>query len=73
MTQKKNPRAYRRCRWHLGRELVQVSLAIRAIEFTNPERKRLMDRVNKTVDTMRSLDRQVRATRRRSTRLAART
>ena len=59
MTQKKNPRAYRKCRWHLGRELVQVSLAIRAIKFTNPERKRLMDRVNKTVDTMRSLDRQV--------------
>jgi RNA polymerase primary sigma factor len=59
MTQKKNPRAHRRCRWHLGRELVQVSLAIRAIKFTNPERKRLMDRVNKTVDTMRSLDRQI--------------
>ena len=31
---------------------------VRKLGFTNDERKRLIDRVNKTVDTMRSLDRQ---------------
>ena len=35
-----------------------VSLCVRKLGFTNNERKRLIDRVNKTVDTMRSLDRQ---------------
>jgi len=38
-----------------------ISRAIRSIRFLNPERKRLIDRVNKTVDTMRMLDRQVQA------------
>ncbi len=35
-----------------------MSLCVRKLGFTNTERKRLIDRVNKTVDTMRSLDRQ---------------
>jgi RNA polymerase primary sigma factor len=35
-----------------------VSLCVRKLGFTNAERKRLIDRVNKTVDTLRSLDRQ---------------
>jgi len=38
--------------------VVDVSLCVRRLGFTNNERKRLIDRVNKTVDTMRSLDRQ---------------
>jgi RNA polymerase primary sigma factor len=59
MNEKKRPRDYRRCRWALGREIVDISRAIRDIRFLNPERKRLIDRVNKAVDTMRSLDRQV--------------
>ena len=59
IAQKKRPKEYRRCRWSLGREQVMVSLGIRNLKFTNPERKRLIDRVNKTVDTMRALDRQV--------------
>jgi len=33
-------------------------LCVRKLAFTNNERKRLIERVNKTVDTMRSLDRQ---------------
>ena len=37
---------------------MRVSLAVRKLGFTNAERKRLIDRVNKTVDSMRSLDRQ---------------
>ncbi|MBV8207923.1 MAG: RNA polymerase sigma factor RpoD [Acidobacteria bacterium] len=54
----KNARGHRRCRWQLGREVVEVSRGLRAVGFTNPERKRLIDRLNKTVDTMRMLDRQ---------------
>ncbi len=56
---KKKPKEYRRCRWNLGRELVEVSVIIRRIKFVHPERKRLIDRVHKTVDAMRSLDRQI--------------
>ena len=47
-----------RCRWALAREQVDMSRGIRRLGFTNNERKRLIDRVNKTVDTMRALDRQ---------------
>ncbi|HET7183992.1 MAG TPA: RNA polymerase sigma factor RpoD [Terriglobales bacterium] len=55
---KKKQREGRRCRWALARETVEVSRGIRFLGFTNNERKRLIDRVNKTVDTMRALDRQ---------------
>ena len=37
---------------------MHVSQAVRKLGFTNNERKRLIDRLNKTVDGMRSLDRQ---------------
>src|SRR5882762_1759844 len=56
---KKKAREYRRCRSRLGREIVRISLIIRNLGLTNVERKRVIDRVNKTVDIMRSLDRQV--------------
>ena len=56
---KKKAREYRRCRCRLGREIVRISLIIRNLGLTNFERKRLIDRVNRTVDIMRSLDRQV--------------
>ena len=59
LSQKKKPREYRRCRWNLGREQVGISLIIRQFAWTNPERKRLIEKVNKTVDAMRALDRQV--------------
>jgi RNA polymerase primary sigma factor len=52
-------REYRRCRCRLGREIVRISLIIRNLGFTNLERKRVIDRVNKTMDVMRSLDRRV--------------
>jgi RNA polymerase primary sigma factor len=58
VSQKKNPRSYRRLRNHLARAVVGVSLAVRKLGFTNVERKRLIERTNKTIDTMRSLDRQ---------------
>jgi RNA polymerase primary sigma factor len=56
---KKRAREYRKCRWATGREQVEVSRAIRKFGFTNTERKRLIDRVNKTVENMKALDRQV--------------
>jgi len=59
IVQKKKPREYRRCRRALGRAHVMVSVGIRNLKFTNPERKRLIERVNKTVDTMRLLDRHI--------------
>ena len=56
---KKKAREFRCCRCGLGREIVRLSLIIRNLAFTNFERKRLVERVNKTVDIMRSLDRQI--------------
>ena len=50
---------YSRCRWRLGRELVRISLIIRNLGLTNSERKRLIDRVNKTIEVMRSVDRYI--------------
>jgi RNA polymerase primary sigma factor len=58
VSQKKRPKDYRRARLNLARGIVRVSLCVRDLGFTNNERKRLIERVNKTVDTMRSLDRQ---------------
>jgi len=58
VSQKKRPKDYRRYRLNLARAIVNVSLCVRKLGFTNNERKRLIERVNKTVDTMRSLDRQ---------------
>jgi RNA polymerase primary sigma factor len=58
VSQKKRPKDHRRYRLALARAIVRVSLCVRKLGFTNNERKRLIERVNKTVDTMRLLDRQ---------------
>ncbi len=58
VNQKKRPKDYRRARLNLARAVVNVSLCVRNLGFTNTERKRLIDRVNKTLEMMRSLDRQ---------------
>ena len=55
----KKARRYRRCRSRLSREVVRISLIVRNLCLTHSERKRLADRVNKTVEIMRSLDRQI--------------
>ena len=62
---KRKTPAGRKVRWALGRELIKLSRGIRKLGFTNNERKRLIDRVNKTVDTMRALERQVESIERR--------
>ncbi|MGB9491476.1 MAG: RNA polymerase sigma factor RpoD [Terriglobales bacterium] len=56
---KKRPKDYRRYRFNLARAIVRTSKAVRHLGFTNNERKRLIERVNRTVDGMRSLDRQI--------------
>jgi len=53
---KKKAREHRCCRRQLGREIVRISLIIRNLGFTNSERKRLKDRVTKTMEIMHSLD-----------------
>ena len=58
VNQKKRLKDFRRYRLALARSIVNVSCCVRNLGFTNTERKRLIDRVNKTVDGMRSLDRQ---------------
>jgi RNA polymerase primary sigma factor len=58
ISQKKRPKDHRRYRFNTARAIVKTSISVRKLGFTNNERKRLIDRVNKTVDGMRSLDRQ---------------
>ncbi len=58
VSQKKRPKDHRRARRALARGVVKVSQAVRKLGFTNNERKRLIERVNMTVDGMRHLDRQ---------------
>jgi len=58
VSQKKRPKDHRRARRALARGVVKVSQCVRNLGFTNNERKRLIERVNKTVDGMRHLDRQ---------------
>jgi RNA polymerase primary sigma factor len=51
----------RRTRWLMAREKVLISRIVRELKYTPMERKRLLDKVNKTVDTMRTLERQIRS------------
>jgi len=59
LSAKKKPREYRRCRGQLSREMVRISLIIRNLGWNHAERKRLIERVNKTIELMRSLDRDI--------------
>ena len=54
-------REVRRLRWMIAREKVYISRIVRELKYTAMERKRLLDKVNKTVDTMRTLERQIRS------------
>src|SRR5271166_5739325 len=59
IVEKRRAREYRRCRFTLGREIVRISLIVRNLGLSSCERQRLIDRVNRTMDIMRSLDRQI--------------
>ncbi|HEY1766234.1 MAG TPA: RNA polymerase sigma factor RpoD [Terracidiphilus sp.] len=54
-------RESRKLRWAIARERVYISRIVRELKYTPIERKRLLDKVNKTVDTMRTLERQIRS------------
>jgi RNA polymerase primary sigma factor len=51
----------RHARWMIAREKVLISRIVRELKYTALEKKRLLDKVNKTVDTMRTLERQIRS------------
>src|SRR5579871_956447 len=56
---KTRPRDIRHMKWLIAREKVYISRIVRELKYTAMERKRLLDKVNKTVDTMRTLERQI--------------
>jgi RNA polymerase primary sigma factor len=58
---KAKARFQRKCRWLIGREHVYINRIVRELKYTNAEKKRLLDKVNKTVDAMRTLERQIKA------------
>ncbi|MGI4826947.1 MAG: RNA polymerase sigma factor RpoD [Janthinobacterium lividum] len=51
----------RKARWLMFREQVYVTRIVRELKYTNAEKKRLLDKVTKTVDSMRTLERQIRS------------
>ena len=58
---KAKAREQRKLRWLMGREHVYINRVVRELKYTNAEKKRLLDKVNKTVDAMRTLERQIRS------------
>ncbi len=57
----KTKKEERKLRWTVGREMVFVTRIVRELKYTNGEKKRLLDKVNKTVDGMRTLERQIKS------------
>jgi len=60
-TTKAKIKEHRHTRWLIAREKILISRIVRELKYTAMERKRLLDKVNKTVDTMRTLERQIRS------------
>jgi RNA polymerase primary sigma factor len=58
---KAKARDARKSRWLIGREHVYINRIVRELKYTNAEKKRLLDKVNKTVDAMRTLERQIKS------------
>jgi len=50
---------YRKARWILGRTRVQLSRLVRALEFSNLEKLRLMDLMKRSVEKVRPLQREM--------------
>ena len=59
MTPKKDKRKYRRARWKSLRGRVAVSQAIRAIEFTELVKRRLIEDIKESVERVQRLQREV--------------
>src|SRR6266850_844887 len=60
-TTTRDKRKYRRCRWHAMRAQVELSQAIRRIEFTEAVKRRLIDEMKDAVESVRSVQREVEA------------
>ncbi len=58
VSQKKKPKDYRKYRFLLARAVIKTSQSVRKLGFTANERKHLIDKVTKTIEGMRALDRQ---------------
>ena len=58
LSRTKNPKQHRRCRWQVGRSMVAISRIIRSFRYTQPERKRLIEKVSSAAESMRMVDRQ---------------
>ncbi|MGB7622843.1 MAG: sigma-70 family RNA polymerase sigma factor, partial [Terriglobia bacterium] len=57
---RKSRRLIRKYRWELGRSIVKISMAIRAVEFSHSEKKRLIDKkIRNTLDLMRQPYREI--------------
>jgi len=54
----KRPKEFRRVRIQLARQRVRISRRIRGIEFTHPERKRLVEKIRRAVVQLDLLERQ---------------
>ncbi len=59
--QKTKAKEQRKLCWAIARERIEGHRIIRELKYTNQERKRLLDKVNKTVDSMRMLERQIKS------------
>jgi RNA polymerase primary sigma factor len=57
-TPKSKKRSYIRAKWDVARTRVQISLAIRDIDFNPFEKKRLIDKMRGTVERLQSLERE---------------
>lgn len=67
MSQRENPKKYRRTLWKMNRKKVMVSRIIRGLRYSHPERKRLIGLVTRTADDMRVLDRKSHALKKKYT------
>jgi len=54
----KQPKEYRKVRFQLAQHRILISRLIRAAELTHTERKRLMDTIRQTVETVQLLEKQ---------------
>ena len=57
-TPKSKKRSYVRAKWAVARTRVQISLAMRDIDFNPFEKKRLVDKMRSTVERLQSLERE---------------
>ena len=59
VSKSKRPRDFRRYRFALARVLIHISRKIRSIEFTHLERKHLIEHIDRVVDSLRPLERDI--------------